>query len=95
MRIVREDLVRDGIDQVPLPICESRRCGVATTVGGCIPRKVKLDQILRAEAFAVDRVLVRVLVKPGANDLDVEDGALGRADGVVEGLEGGGTEVEG
>lgn len=33
--------------------------------------------------------------EPGADDFDVEDCAGGGADGVVEGLEGGGAEVEG
>lgn len=42
-----------------------------------------------------DGVLVRVLLEPGGDDFDVEDVAVGVADGVLEGLEGGGAEVEG
>lgn len=36
-----------------------------------------------------------MLVEPGGDYLDVEDVAGGVADGVLEGLEGGGAEVEG
>jgi len=36
-----------------------------------------------------------VALKPGANHLDVEDGARGGADGVLEGLQRGGAVVEG
>jgi hypothetical protein len=36
-----------------------------------------------------------VLVEPGADDLNIEDGAVGCAYGVLEGLETGGAKVEG
>lgn len=36
-----------------------------------------------------------MLVEPGADDLDVEDGAFGGADGVLERLQAGGAEVVG
>lgn len=39
--------------------------------------------------------MVRMLLEPGGDDFDVEDVAVGVADRVLEGLEGGGAEVEG
>jgi hypothetical protein len=39
--------------------------------------------------------LVGVLVKPGADDLNVENRSIGGADRVLEGLETGGAKVKG
>jgi hypothetical protein len=91
VRVVGEDLVRDGVDEVALAVAHAD----AQRVGLGVARKVEADQVLLVQGLGVDRVLARVLVEPGVNDLDVEDGAVGGADGVLEGLEGGGAEVEG
>lgn len=89
--VVGEDLVRDRVDQVALAVAEAGAGGVGLGVA----RKVELDEVTRMQGLAVDGVLARVLVEPGADDLDVEDGAVGGADGVLEGLEARGAEVEG
>jgi hypothetical protein len=91
VRVVREHLVRDGVDEITLAIAQPRAAAVLAGVA----RKVQPDQVLRAQRLAVDGVLARVLVEPGADDLDVEDGAVGRADRVLERLERGGAEAEG
>ena len=56
-------------------------------------RKVKLHELGRFERGAVDRVR-SVLQQPWQDVVDVEDGAVGGADGGFEGLERDGAEVE-
>ena len=80
--IVGEDLVSDGIDQVALAIAETSAEGIRTSIA----RKVQSYQVFLVKWFAIDRVLVGVFLKPCAYDFDVEDGAVGRTDGVFEGL---------
>lgn len=91
MRVIRKDLVRDRIDQIPLPVAQPRAQGVRRGIA----REVELDEVLPGEGRAVDGVLVGVLVEPGGYDFDVKDGAGGCADWVGKGLEGGSAEVEG
>lgn len=91
VRVVGEDLVGDGVDEIALTVAEAG----AQRVGLCIAREDEADEILFLQRLGIDGVLVRVLVEPGGDDFDVEDCAVGGADGVLEGLEGGGAEVEG
>lgn len=77
-------------------ICKGFVCyGVDVLVVFGAAREVELDEVVRRQGLAVDGVLVGVFVEPGADDFDVEDCAAGGADGVGEGLEGGGAVVEG
>lgn len=91
VRVVGKDLVGDGIDQVAFAVAQAG----AERVCLCIPGEIEADQVLLLQGLGVDRVLVRMLLEPGADDFDVEDGAVGGADGVLEGLEAGGAEVKG
>jgi hypothetical protein len=69
--IIGKDLVRNRIDEITLPITQAR----AERVLRGIARKVEADEVLLVERLAVDGVLAGVLVEPGADDLDVEDGS--------------------
>lgn len=91
VRVVGEDLVGDGVDEIAFTVAQAG----AQRVGLCIAREDEADEVLLLQGLGVDRVLVRVLLEPGGDDLDVEDCAVGGADRVLERLEGGGAEVEG
>ena len=82
VRVVRKDLVRDRVDKVAFPVAQPRAQRVPRGIAG----KVEADEVLLVERLAVDGVLAGVLVEPGADDLDVEDGSRRGADGVLEGL---------
>lgn len=55
--------------------------------------KVEFDEVATLQRLAIDRVLATMLPQPWEDVGKVEDGAVGGADGVLEGLEGEGAEV--
>lgn len=58
MCVISEDFVCDWIDQIAFAVAESGAEGIRA----CIAREIESYEVLLMQLFAVDRVLVRVLV---------------------------------